>query len=660
MRTVGSVLHRFLVLVGVFLLFGVLPAAAQEGEAEYLVALPEMSLSGLETDITIEPLDAAPADPGDLTLVVGGEQVEVAFEDGVGTATLSPPSGSPEISLQRGGQSVPFTTESGGEAVTTAEMSTIPAWLSILPPLIAIGLALVTRRVIPSLFAGIWLGAWFVLGLSPVNLWNGLLDAIDRWVVEAIVPQDGSSGHMAIVIFTLLIGGMIGIISRNGGAKAVVDRITGWAKSPVKGQVASTAVGSAIFFDDYGSMLITGNSMRPVTDRLDVSRSKLSFIVDSTAAPVATVALITTWIGFQVGLISDGLAQIEGFDEGAYGVFLRAIPFMFYSAFIVLFVWMIASTGRDFGPMARAERRARKEGAVAGGDQSSEDSEFAPKEGIPLRMTNALIPILVLVGGTIAALFATGTGDSVQDIIGSADSFSALMWASLWAVLVAGALSIGQRILTLGETVDAWFVGLKSVVEVLIILTLAWALSNVTVALNTAGFLASLLGETLPVWTVPGLLFVVAAATAFATGTSWGTMGILIPLTIPLTWSILQANELASPEGHAVLFAAIAAVLSGAVWGDHTSPISDTTVLSAGSSGDGLMDHVNTQLPYAAIVGAIALLAFLAVGFGVPWWISMLVGAALAVAVVYVFGRHTDEEEAKEPERKPEMAHAGS
>jgi len=401
-----------------------------------------------------------------------------------------------------------------------------------------------------------------------------------------------------------------------------------------------------IFFDDYANTLVIGNAMRPVTDRLKISREKLAYIVDSTAAPVASIALISTWIGFEVGLIGEAVSQI-GLDESGYSVFLNSLPYRFYPLLAVLLVFGISFSGRDFGPMLEAERRTIATGRLVHPDSSIDpddlDEELQPKDGVPYRLSNAVVPILVLVCVSMGALFVTGEGSTLRDIVGSADAYGALMYGSLLGVLVAAAMSIGQRLLGLREVVDAWFAGVKSVLFVLIILTLAWALSAITEALNTAGFLAGVLGETLPPFAVPALLFLLAAVTSFATGTSWGTMGILVPLTIPLTWAILQNNGMTGPDGLPILYAAVSTILAGAVWGDHCSPISDTTVLSSLASQCDHVDHVRTQIPYAVVAGLVSLVGLLPIGLGVPWWIVLPIACIVVVVVLVWFGRAAED-----------------
>ncbi|HSM69378.1 MAG TPA: Na+/H+ antiporter NhaC family protein, partial [Xanthomonadales bacterium] len=485
------------------------------------------------------------------------------------------------------------------------------SWLSILPPLVAIAFALLMKKVIPALFFGIWLGAWLVQGLSLEGLWLGLLDSFQRYVLDALANSD----HAAIILFSLMIGGMVGIISRNGGMQGIVNWIVKWADSVRHARLATAWMGIAIFFDDYANTLIVGNTMRPVTDAKRISREKLAYIVDSTAAPVACIALVSTWIGYEVGLIGESISQLPSLEVEAYLVFLNTIPYSFYPVLAIAFVFMIAYTGRDFGPMLDAERHAWKHGVLADehlANGSEHDSApVQPVTGKPQRALNAFIPVGVLIFSVMAGLYVTGkaavdTPDpGIQDIIGSADSYKALMWGSFLGVLTAAVLTLGQRIMDMEEVINAWYRGLRSMLMAIIILLLAWALGEITTLLQTSVFLESVLDDNVPAYALPTLIFLVSALTAFATGSSWGAMGILLPLAIPTTWAVLQSSGMATPEHMHILYSAIAAVLAGSVWGDHCSPISDTTILSSLASGCDHIEHVRTQLPYALVVGLV-------------------------------------------------------
>lgn len=521
----------------------------------------------------------------------------------------------------------------------------LPGWVSLLPPIVAIGIALAFRQVIPALFIGVWFGAWVAEGLTIPGLWVGLLDVPNVWVLEAIAPPDGDTSHASIVVFTILIGGLVGIIARNGGTRGIVAAVTRWTTSRRSAQTVTASLGVVVFFDDYANTLVVGNSMRPVTDRLRVSREKLAYLVDSTAAPVASLALISTWIGFEVGLIQDALDAI-GVDESAYSAFVSSLGYRFYPVLALVLVFAVALTARELGPMHAAEVRAARTGETSRTDNPAaiDEPEMSPKEGVPHRLVNAVVPLVVLVGGTLGFLFVTGEGSTVREIVGSADSYASLVYGSIVAIVVAGVMTIAQRVLSLSETVQAWFAGVKSVLYVLIVLVLAWALSAVTGELGTAEYLADLLGSGLPMWILPALLFVTASATSFATGTSWGTMGILMPLAVPLTWAVAQNEALANDAALSALYVSISTILAGAVFGDHCSPISDTTVLSSLASGCEPIDHVRTQLPYALLAGGAAVVALILIGVGLPWWIIWPVAVVGVLGYLRWFGRVVAEE----------------
>jgi Na+/H+ antiporter NhaC len=523
-------------------------------------------------------------------------------------------------------------------------------WLSILPPLLTIAFALIWKRVIPALFLGIWLGAWAINDFGLHGLWSGLLDSFQVYVLTALADPDRAS----IVLFSLMVGGMVGIISRNGGMQGIVNHIVKWADSARHACLATATLGLAIFFDDYANTLVVGNTMRPVTDAMRISRAKLAYLVDSTAAPVACIALVTTWIGYEVGLIGDAISKLPDLNEEAYLVFLNTIPYSFYPVLAIAFVFMVSASGRDFGPMLQAEIRARKHGVSQLETVNKENDDcnaIDPVPGKPQRAFNAIIPVVVMVVGVLGGLYVTGMSGldgvdqpTLRDIVGAANSYTALMWASLLSMLTAAVLSLTQRIMDLEQVVDAWYQGVRSMLYALIILVLAWSMSEITTVLRTADFLVVVLGDTLPSFTLPVIVFVLAAATAFATGSSWGAMGILLPLSLPLTWAVMQSQGHTGPEHMHLLYSSIASVLAGSVWGDHCSPISDTTILSSLASGCDHIEHVRTQLPYAMLVGIIAMLGgSLLTALGSPWWFGMLLGLALLALALKFFGQKPEE-----------------
>jgi len=506
----------------------------------------------------------------------------------------------------------------------------LPAWTSILPPLLAIVLALVFRHVLLALVVGVWLGAFLLTGLSPVSSFARLLDT---HLVDAIADR----GHALILVFSLLLGGMLGLITQNGGAKGLASWVRSDTRSRRRGQLTTWFLGLLIFFDDYANSLLVGASMRPVTDRLRISREKLAFLVDATAAPVSSLALISSWIAVEVGYIEDQFVHL-GIERDAYVTFIETIPYRFYPLLMLLFVAWVAFRGRDFGPMLRAERRAAEEGLLLrpGAQPASDFHDEAVREDIPGRPMNALIPVVVVVlvaGAGIyfdgrAKVLSAGLEPSLRAIVGAASSSAALLWASGAGCLAGLAMSLWSRALTLGDSMDAWMSGMRGMLLAALILVLAWALGAVCRDLHTAEFLIGVVGDWLtPMW-IPATVFVLAAVVSFATGTSWGTMAILFPLVVPL------AHEIA-PGSEGILLGAVSSILAGSVWGDHCSPISDTTILSSMATSCDHMDHVRTQLPYALSVGLVSLLCAeipVAAGWYGPWVGLAVGGVAMIVA----------------------------
>jgi Na+/H+ antiporter NhaC len=532
----------------------------------------------------------------------------------------------------------------------------LPGWVSILPPLLAIALALIFREVVSALFIGVWLGAFFWAGLDPLA---GTLRVIDTFALPELADPD----HAAIVIFSLLIGGIVGIIGRNGGTHGIVERLSPYATTPRRGLLATYAQGLAIFFDDYASTLIVGNTMRPVTDRLRVSREKLAYVVDSTSAPIASITFVSTWVGYEISLIADGLqaasASVAAADPAlaatlagtsAFSVFLDTIPYRFYPLLALVFVLAVIWMRRDFGPMQRAEARAasggglHREGAFLMTDTSSGMMDPAP--GVKVRWWNAALPVLTVVLGVVIGLYASGRSAlgagtfSLREIFGEANSFHVLLWASLLGTIVAVLLTVTQRVLTLQQTIDAWLSGLRSMVLAMVILVLAWSLGQTAEVLGTAQFISSVIEGNVPVRLLPVLVFAVAAAVSFATGTSWGTMAILLPLVIPMGAELTAAGDFATDGHYTILLGVVSSVLAGSIFGDHCSPISDTTVMSSMASACDHLDHVRTQLPYALLVAAVAMLVGdIPTAYGLSPWISLAVASALLIATLRIFGK---------------------
>jgi len=547
-----------------------------------------------------------------------------------------------------------------GVARETIRRPFLPAWFSILPPLLAIGLALLSHEVVSSLFLGVWLGCVFLAGYNP---FAAILMTVDRFVKPALANPD----HAAIAIFSLLLGGMVGLMSRMGGTRAIVEAVTPLATSRRRGQLATWLAGIAIFFDDYANTLIVGNTMRPLTDRLKISREKLAYIVDSTAAPVTAIFFVSTWVGFEISLIGDGLhlaaEQSVGRPElvagllnaSPFAVFIHTIPYLFYPILAIVMVGVLLATGRDFGPMLGAERRAASGGGLfrAGAQLASDTSEDLAEapHGTALRWWNGALPVLTVVVTVVLGLvytgrraLAEGQPATISNILGNADPFNTLLWGSLLGCIVALLLAVSQRILRLPQAITAWLGGVRAMVLAMVILVLAWSLGEVTNALGTASFLSSALSERMPMHLLPVSVFVVAALISFATGTSWGTMAILLPLAIPLAVGLGGGMDFAGGAHYTVLLGAISSVMAGSIFGDHCSPISDTTVMSSMASGCDHVDHVRTQLPYALLVALIGMfVGDIPTAYGLPPWVSLIMGATVILGIVMVLGRKVED-----------------
>lgn len=540
--------------------------------------------------------------------------------------------------------------------------------LTILPPLVAIVLAFVTKNVTLSLFTGALSGT-ILINLTGANIFSAIFKGFLA-IMDNILSSLADPWNAGIILQCLAIGGLIALISKMGGAKAIAESLSKRAKTQKSAQLITWLLGILVFFDDYANSLIVGPIMRPVTDKLRISREKLAFIVDATAAPIAGIALISTWIGYEISLIKDGYASI-GQDVNAYGIFVSSIPYRFYNILILIFIVFTAVFMKEFGPMLRAERRARKTGKVLSDNAkpmvSEEMSNLEVKDGIKPSIWNAIIPIGVLLiasfigfyyngynsimGGEDAAAIKILTDSprtlaAIRETFGAADASIVLFQSSLFASIVTMAMGVGQRIFTLGEAVDTWIDGMKSLIITGVILLLAWSLSTVIKDLGTAKFLASILSNTIPKFLLPSIIFILGSIISFSTGTSYGTMGILMPLAIPL------ANAISPESGYIVT--CVGAVLTGAIFGDHCSPISDTTILSSMGSACDHLDHTNTQLWYSISVGIITVLfGYIPVGLGIPVYLTLPVAVAVTGALVYFAGKPVEEgEEAELQESK--------
>jgi len=523
----------------------------------------------------------------------------------------------------------------------------IPGWLSLLPPLIAILLALIARQVLVALFVGVWIGAALIHDYNPfAGFFYGLTEYI------ALAPADPDK--MAIIVFSLTLGGMVGVISRMGGTQGIVDKLAKYASNSQRGQLVTWLMGVFIFFDDYANTLIVGNTMRPLADKLKISREKLSYLVDSTAAPVANIAIISTWIGFEISLIGTSF-QTLGITDNPYLTFFKTIPYNFYPLFALVLGFTIAITGRDFGTMLKAERRALLKGQVlapgATPVSSLDAQEVIADEKVEKKWYNGFIPIFIVILTTLLGLWFTGVKsleasgtdtDSIGFIqyislvIGESDSYAVLMWASFLGSFVAIILALGQKLLSLDQSIAAWIGGVKAMIIAALILTMAWSIGNICTDLKTADYIIHISEGFLSPFFIPLLSFIIASLISFATGTSWGVMAILMPIVIPIAYLVPQSDTTISlVHQQSIFLSTIASVLAGATFGDHCSPISDTTIMSSMASGADHIDHVRTQLPYALFGGILSMIiGYIPIGFGLNPFIMLPVGILIIFLVV--------------------------
>jgi len=511
--------------------------------------------------------------------------------------------------------------------------------VSLVPPLLAIALAIVTRRALLSLFLGVWVGGAIVAagdGVDgPVDAlalpFVGVVEAFD-WIVSAIGE---STFHAEIIVFTFLLGSGIALLWRLGGSLAVGQAAAGTVDSHRKVGLMAWGLGIVWFFDDYANTAIVGSAMKDMADKMNMSREKLAYILDSTAAPVATFG-ISSWTAFQIGLIADQYQNL-GIGEqtpSAFVTFLRSVPFNVYCLLAVLMVGIVVTTQRDFGEMLDAETRARETGKVTRDDanplQSMKQDLGEPMTDDP-RLRTFVVPVLVLivvvVGGAALTGYAGNRGPI--EIANNANFTGALVWGSFSMVATAIALGVGEGAMDLDEAMETVLDGFGIMLHAVSILVLAWSIGSVADALGTGTYVTNLAEGVVTPTLLPVVILYASAFIAFSIGTSWGTMSLVTPVAVPMAWEIGGAD----PQMVAV---AVGALFSGAIFGDHCSPISDTTILSSTFAGSDHIDHVRTQIYYAVTVILVATLVYLAWSVtGLPQTVLLALGLAVLVGVVY-------------------------
>lgn len=531
---------------------------------------------------------------------------------------------------------------------------------TLVPPIVAIALAFITKDVILSLFIGVFSGA-FLINIINESIFMSFIKGFTG-IVGYIISSMADSWNAGIMLQVLCIGGVVALITKMGGTKAVALWLSKKAKTGISAQISTWLMGIFVFFDDYANALIVGPIMRPITDKFKVSREKLAFIIDATAAPIAGIAIISTWVGLEISLIKDGYGIVGVENINSYGVFIETIPYRFYNLFMLFFIVCTAFMGREFGPMLIAERRARK-GELHSAKVMMEDIEdktLEPKDDIKLQVSNAIVPLLVLIIGAFISFYFSGLkaleGESLKsalenpfafttfrDTFGAADASIALFQSALFATIVAITMGVWRKIFGIKEAIGIWVKGWKTMIITIVILLLAWSLSAVIKELGTSRYLVEMLSQNTPKFMLPFAIFILGSFISFSTGTSYGTMGILMPLAIPLANAVGNHYGLIGEHMHSYMVMNIAAVLTGAIFGDHCSPISDTTILSSMGAGCNHLDHVATQLMYALSVGAIAIfVGYIPAALGVSVWIVLPLGFLVTWALVRFVGKKVE------------------
>ncbi|CAM9153916.1 unnamed protein product, partial [Choristocarpus tenellus] len=533
----------------------------------------------------------------------------------------------------------------------------VPGWVSLLPPLITLVISILYQQVIVALLVGVWTGALLVSDFNPLQ---AFLRTFDTYFVGAFTEE----GNAEVLLFTFLLGGTIGLVQRSGGAQGLANKLKHYMGSRIKGQLCTVALGCLIFFDDYSSILIVGNSLRDVVGMVQVSQPKFAWLVHSIGVALASLSPISSWVGLQIGYTKAVLGTL-GLSSSLDGflVVLSSLPYRFFPLFYLLFVIIVVFTGRDFGPMGKAEGAAAASvaDASARGDLKGAGSSIAvdgseveggggigPKAGTPLRSRNAFIPFSVVIGVTFVGMILDGIerieagGNQVPktlvNILSSCDSVSVLIWASAAGWIGSLVLVCGQGILTLSEAMETWMEGMKArsrneVLEPQFVLVLAWALGRVVKEVQTAEYLAGALESGIHPALLPALISVLCYVISYACGSTFGTMGIVFPLVGPLAWRLGGGDV-------EFLNHCFACILGSAIFGNVCSPISDTTILTSLATGCSLTDHIRTISPYTFIVGTLSIiLGNIPVGLGLYGpWMALAIGAIVLTGLVYSLG----------------------
>lgn len=494
------------------------------------------------------------------------------------------------------------------------------AW-ALLPPLLAIVLALVTKEVYSSLFLGVALGALLCTGFHPWNAFVTLFDIMK------------SSMNLNILIFDVLLGMIIVLMSKSGGSAAYGNWAGKHIKSRKTAMLATTGLGVLIFVDDYFNCLTVGSVMRPVTDRFKISRAKLAYIIDATAAPICIIAPVSSWAA-AVNSYVPADAGITGFQ-----LFLRTIPYNLYAILTIIMVVYICVTGFDFGLMKKHEENAKKGDLFTSGAEEFENvkTEDVCPNG---KVYDLILPVLVLIVSAIGAMVYTGFLGGAADVVSAfagCDAETSLIFATMVTIFFMLILYLPRKVVTFKGFMDSFVEGFRLMIPAVAILIFAWTLKGVSDTLGLAEFVGGVVGaHTSAGVIIPAVMFMVGVFLAFSTGTSWGTFAILVPIVVAMFPDAKQLE---------MMIISVSAVLAGAVCGDHVSPISDTTVMSSAGAQSNHINHVSTQMQYAAVVAVVCVIGYVIAGFVRIWWITLAVSVAMLLVVLTFMRKYTSEGE---------------
>lgn len=521
--------------------------------------------------------------------------------------------------------------------------------MSLLPIILAVALAFATGDVILSLFTG-YIGGMAMLAVVEGTSASALPGAVLSRACRGIVATASTWDNASVLILCVAVGGMVEVLRCTGGFAVLAGRLVRRINSPRKANIISQLFCTLFFFDDYANALISGPVLQTMTDKAGLSRARLSYIVDSTAAPVAGIAVVSSWVAVEVSVIDEGLA-LAGLGMSGFELFLHSIPYCFYCLFALAFMLLSSVMGREYGPMLAAERAARRARRESSAEPDAENAPADKSDG--RRVFVCVFSVALLLVTAMLSFYTSGRAEAVElgliapgapftlatvsTAVAQADTIFLVLRAALLCGLAAIALTKLLRLSSVGEGIKAWLHGAEALMPTIVILLLAWSLADVVKNLGTVYYVVEIISAGVPAFLVPSLIFVCCCLISFASG-SYGCMFMVMPMAIPIASAVVGAENLTGDSSFLLL--CVASVLSGSIFGDHCSPMTDCTVLAALGSGCNIMEHVRTQLPYAMTVAAVTIVfGTLLTALGVSVWLSLALGCAAMAALLLVIGK---------------------